>query len=63
MVYDPFAQGPFGVREQSGQLVDPDRHRELTFEVWYPEAEARFPLVLFSHTSAGHRSWPTWTQS
>ena len=73
--YDPFARGALGVGVRTAQLVDRQRaNRPLPMEVWYP-ADAphvlqaavrdaavlagRYPLILFSHTSNGHRRQST----
>ncbi len=57
MAYDPFAPGPFRVATTTGELVDPQRDRRLPYEVWRPVSEHpdRFPLILYSHASYGHR--------
>ena len=57
MKFDPFVPGPFRVRARSDLTVDANReHRQLPLEVWYPEGGAgRYPLVLYSHASGGHR--------
>ena len=58
MELDPFVAGPFSVETATGLAIDENRDdRELPFEVWYPEGRGatRGPLVLYSHSSGGHR--------
>jgi dienelactone hydrolase len=57
MAYDPFMAGPLHVAEAADELVDADRGgRRLPVQVWYPSDDGGpYPLILFSHTSAGHR--------
>ena len=56
--FDPLDPGPHSVATSGGLIVDRERDgRELPLEVWYPESDdaERFPLVLYSHASGGHR--------
>ena len=56
--FDPFDPGPRSVASTDGLIVDRERaDRQLPFEVWYPESDhaERFPHVLYSHASGGHR--------
>lgn len=69
--YDPFAPGRFPIGVRTIEAHDPARGRLFPCEVWYPargEAGARadggrdapprpdvFPLVVYSHSSGGHR--------
>jgi dienelactone hydrolase len=65
MAYDPTVRGGFPVGVRSLSTTDTAREdRQLPFEVWYPakagERDAdvrvgRYPLVLYSHASGGHR--------
>ena len=58
MAYDPFEPGPFRVATSTDALVDHMRERTLPYEVWRPVSEAPkkgFPLILYSHSSYGHR--------
>ena len=60
--YDPFERGPWPVGVRAGELIDDRRSgRTLPFELWYPESPVernssqRRPLILYSHSSYGHR--------
>jgi predicted dienelactone hydrolase len=60
--YDPFERGPWPVAVRTGRVVDGGRsERALPFEVWYPQrsvnagAAQRSPLIIYSHSSYGHR--------
>ena len=55
--YDPFGSGPSEVSVLSGELVDRSRDgRRLPYAVWRPaEPIEKLPLIVFSHTSGGHR--------
>lgn len=55
MSYDPFAPGPFAVRERTVQAHDAARGRTFPCEIWHPAAAERYPLILFSHGSGGGR--------
>jgi dienelactone hydrolase len=57
MAYDPFIPGRFTVDRSDGVVTDAGRGgRRLPFQVWSPDqAEGRLPLIVFSHTSGGHR--------
>ncbi|HEX6061838.1 MAG TPA: hypothetical protein VF001_07185, partial [Candidatus Limnocylindria bacterium] len=42
--------------ERDGVIVDPARDgRRLPFTIWAPGHAGRYPLVLYSHASFGHR--------
>ena len=51
----PFAPGPLAVRERSVDLRDARRDRDLRVDVWSPASDGRSPLILYSHSSGGHR--------
>ena len=55
--YDPFASGPFAVRERTFEARDAARGRNFPCETWEPVdgGEGPRPLVLFSHPSGSHR--------
>lgn len=56
MPYDPFARGPHGVVMRGGTLVDHARAgRRLEFDLRAPDGADATRLILFSHTSFGHR--------
>jgi dienelactone hydrolase len=65
--YDPFARGPHRVVLTGGTLIDGARHdRRLDYDLRVPapmaDASGRMdevPLVLYSHTSFGHRRQAT----
>jgi dienelactone hydrolase len=62
MAYDPFARGPHPVAVHSGVAVDAARDgRPLPYDVLVPTAAGTdpLPLILFSHTSFGHRRQST----
>jgi len=44
------------VRRRTGELRDAARDRTLTYEVWAPEGAGPHELVLYSHSSYGHRA-------
>jgi predicted dienelactone hydrolase len=52
---DPFEPGPFSVGVHASEVVDPARGRRFPCEVWRPEAEGTFPLIVYSHPSRSHR--------
>src|SRR5262245_4059584 len=63
-MYDPVATGPLTVGVREGELVDAARsNRALPFVVWRPTEDGPHPLVLFSHTSRGHRRQSTFLTS
>ena len=55
--YDPFAPGPFAVRERAFEARDAVRGRNFPCATWQPAGagDGPFPLVLFSHPSGSHR--------
>ena len=56
VAYDAFAPGPHPVVTSDGTLVDHDRaDRVLPFRLWQPRDARRAPLIVYSHSSYGHR--------
>ncbi len=67
--YDPFGRGPFAVGVASFDALDEARGRCFPCELWYPASRADAsgarrdaaapavarPLVVYSHSSGGHR--------
>src|SRR6202521_1370238 len=54
--YDPFASGRFPAGVRTIQASDLVRGRVFPVEMWYPAQPGKaHPLVLFSHSSGGHR--------
>lgn len=54
--YDAAARGPHDVVVTDGTLIDHDRaDRVLPYRVWRPREAPRTPLVVYSHSSYGHR--------
>jgi dienelactone hydrolase len=55
--YDPFAPGGFTVGVRTLEAIDQARDRRFPCEIWYPAVGGvrRYPLVVYSHHSGGHR--------
>lgn len=54
--YDPFVPGRFSVGVRTIEASDPVRGRVFPIEMWYPAQPGKaHPLIVFSHSSGGHR--------
>jgi len=54
--YDPFAPGRFSVGVRTIEASDLVRGRVFPCEIWYPAQPGKaHPLIVFSHSSGGHR--------
>ena len=53
--YDPFVPGRFSVRVRTTEAKDSKRDRVFPCEIWSPEAEGTYPVILYSHHSGGSR--------
>jgi dienelactone hydrolase len=54
--YDPFASGRFPVGVRTMEAADRVRGRVFPYEMWYPaQAGEAHPLIVYSHSSGGHR--------
>src|SRR5947209_4802652 len=64
--YDPFAAGQFTAGMRAGEAIDRARNRTFPIDIWYPTRFFRegrdltpipgpHPLVVYSHSSGGHR--------
>ncbi len=53
--YDPFVPGRFSVRVRTIEAKDSKRDRVFPCEIWSPEAEGTYPVILYSHHSRGSR--------
>jgi dienelactone hydrolase len=58
MTYDPFARGPHPVGVRTSGLVDTERDRPLTVEVWYPADAAHTGADLSDATKDRYEMFP-----
>jgi dienelactone hydrolase len=65
VVYDPFERGSRPIEVRNFEATDTVRGRVFPIEVWHPAgAQAgRYPLVVYSHSSGGHRRVATFLTS
>ena len=56
----PSAPGPFAVRNHTFEARDPARDRLFPCDIWCPDGQGTWPLVLYSHHSRGNRRAATY---
>ncbi len=60
LVSAPSAPGPFAVRNHTFEARDPARDRLFPCDIWCPDGQGTWPLVLYSHHSRGNRRAATY---